>query len=1005
MLCPHCHQETPDNFRTCLHCHKYLFPEDQNIAPDMEITSVSGANSSPLSILSKRFKIIKQLTSGGMGEIFLAEDLMMKRAVVIKALKPGTSEENRLRILKEAQAAGSLNHPNICPIFGIEKDETNYYLIMPFIDGINLDQLIKSKQLELKTILKIAIQIAEGLVEAHHNGILHRDIKPGNIMLDRNGRVIILDFGLAKDLRCKEKGLTADGIVMGTVAYMSPEQARGVPLDQRSDIFSFGILIYELLFGENPFYEPEQFNTMSNIVHKELEINGDIPTELKNLLQQMLQKDPEKRPDDCLEIKNRLTSILNSLSQKKESKEEQTEIISAAENQQLQKLLAKKESVSSSKELKNLVNRVIAFKASTEKVGSLKKSKQLKLKKFVTLSIFLALLAVALFYFFGHLQKRQTALIIRTSLVSAPDESSEALAFLITRSLEQSPDLAVFSDQEIGEYRNFKSHNKSNISEVDLLSSDFQKIYQLELRLVQYREMFELEAIVTDLKNKHKLPTITLTGESPDSLLINQIDNLVKRLFYITHGKEKEIIPTEVVFGKKWDYYRNLFQAIKLWERKELSAARTILLNLLQKSNPPPLSKYYLALIEDYSGLSGQAMQLLSEVNPQNFFEPIRLEIEAFRQKLKFSLPEQLKFLKKIQKRFFHKKDSFYQIAEAYFRYAQPENALRYYQRALQFNPAYGLALNHSGYCYSYLGEHFKALECFEAYRDTDKTANAYDSLGDGYFYAGDYLQAESSKLFALQLDPDIYWANLTLADIYILRADFTAAKKSLENYLRFDSSQYGQAVVKNRLALIAILEQDFQSASKLLDESLQIYNDSQITANNNEAHWLRGVLGYLQKDKDILNQKVSLLKKFINTYKISADNFEATLKYYYHLEALLNELETKIKKSLDFWDRLIALKPQLSYWITFFNYSYFATEKIDFLLRHNFLPEAAKLISEVKSFNSNFPALLLAEFKLLKKENDARQKEVKKNIINFYQQAPDSAFKKKIFLILNNND
>jgi len=256
-------------------------------------------------IINDRFKILKKIGIGGMGEIFLAEDLKLRRQVAIKSIKKGSDSdsESKMRFLREAQTASQLEHTNICPIYEIYEEENNHYIVMQYIDGVTLDAIVKYKGLKIQKILDVGLQICEGMNEAHEKGIIHRDLKPGNIIVNKKGIVKILDFGLAKFRAGSDSmktgivnsNLTEKGIVMGTVAYMSPEQARGEELDNRSDIFSFGILLYELIEGENPFYDKEQINTLYNVINKDIEYSGKFSPQLVKLLTVLLKKKKGER--------------------------------------------------------------------------------------------------------------------------------------------------------------------------------------------------------------------------------------------------------------------------------------------------------------------------------------------------------------------------------------------------------------------------------------------------------------------------------------------------------------------------------------------------------------------------------------------------------------------------------------------------------------------------------------------------------------------------------------
>src|SRR5262247_2233447 len=210
------------------------------------------------------YQILSRLGAGGMGEVYLAEDLKLARKVAIKFLPPAliADEQARKRLLREARAAAALDHPNICTIYEVGDEAGRSFIVMQYIEGETLATRIARKRLEMSEALTIAIQVAEALQEAHQQGIIHRDIKPQNLMLTARGQVKMLDFGLAKVARERVKApeeidtpslMSTPGAIVGTAPYMSPEQARGESLDARSDIFSFGTTLYEMVSWLRPF--------------------------------------------------------------------------------------------------------------------------------------------------------------------------------------------------------------------------------------------------------------------------------------------------------------------------------------------------------------------------------------------------------------------------------------------------------------------------------------------------------------------------------------------------------------------------------------------------------------------------------------------------------------------------------------------------------------------------------------------------------------------------------
>jgi len=245
------------------------------------------------------YKILEKIGEGGMGIVYKAEDTQLQRLVALKFLPPHISgnPEEKTRFLHEARSASALNHPNVTTIHAIEESPEGTFLVMEYVEGKTFKQIIEIESLSLKKILEIGIQVCEGLNAAHKKEIVHRDIKADNIMVTKEGQVKIMDFGLAK-LRGASR-LTKVGTTLGTAAYMSPEQAQGEEIDQRSDIFSFGVVLYELLTGQLPFKGEHQASLIYSILNEEPQpvarFNNKVSADLERIVFKALAKDKEER--------------------------------------------------------------------------------------------------------------------------------------------------------------------------------------------------------------------------------------------------------------------------------------------------------------------------------------------------------------------------------------------------------------------------------------------------------------------------------------------------------------------------------------------------------------------------------------------------------------------------------------------------------------------------------------------------------------------------------------
>ncbi len=266
------------------------------------------------------YKILEKLGEGGMGVVYKAEDTKLDRTVALKFLTPQAvdNEEEKTRFLYEAKAAAALNHPNICTVHEIDEYEDRSFIAMECIEGESLKDKIKSGPLGLDEAVDIAVQVAEGLQEAHNKGIIHRDIKSANIMLTPTGRVKVMDFGLAKSSGRTQ--LTRSGTTVGTVAYMSPEQGRGDPVDHRTDIWSLGVVLYEMLTGHTPFRGEHEAAVLYSIVNEEphpiSSYVPDISSQFQILIERMLEKDRADRYQSMEDLLSDLRRLKRKTSKK-----------------------------------------------------------------------------------------------------------------------------------------------------------------------------------------------------------------------------------------------------------------------------------------------------------------------------------------------------------------------------------------------------------------------------------------------------------------------------------------------------------------------------------------------------------------------------------------------------------------------------------------------------------------------------------------------------------------
>ncbi len=317
--CPNCQFDNPEETLFCGKCGtRFASPDDLSIkhtetlqAPREELAT--GAT------FARRYQIVEELGRGGMGKVYKAIDTEVKEKIALKLIKPEISRDEKTieRFQNELKLARKISHRNVCRMYDLNKEEGNYYITMEYVPGEDLKSMIRmSRQLSVATAANVARQVCEGLSEAHRMGVIHRDLKPSNIMIDKAGNVRIMDFGIARSLRTK--GITGSGVMIGTPEYMSPEQVEGKEVDQRSDIYSLGVILYEMVTGRVPFEGDTPFTV--GVKHKSEApkdpkiLNAQIPDDMNRIILKCLEKEKTKRQQNVDELISDLSGIEEGVS-------------------------------------------------------------------------------------------------------------------------------------------------------------------------------------------------------------------------------------------------------------------------------------------------------------------------------------------------------------------------------------------------------------------------------------------------------------------------------------------------------------------------------------------------------------------------------------------------------------------------------------------------------------------------------------------------------------------
>jgi serine/threonine protein kinase/tetratricopeptide (TPR) repeat protein len=314
MKCPKCQSDNADTLKFCGECGTQLIPSEKISVSQTKTLETKSDELTRGTVFAGKYEIIEELGKGGMGRVYRAYDKKIEDEVALKLIKPEIAADGNTieRFRNELRLARKIGHRNVCKMYDLNEEEGTYYITMEYVSGEDLKNMIRmTGQLSVETAVNIGKQICEGLAEAHHLGVIHRDLKPQNIMIDKRGNVRIMDFGIARSV--KARGITGTGMMIGTPEYMSPEQAEGYDVDQRSDIYSLGIILYEMVTGKVPFKGETPLSVVmkhkSESPRSPKEINAQISQGLSRLILKCMEKNKEERYQNVEELLSELDKI------------------------------------------------------------------------------------------------------------------------------------------------------------------------------------------------------------------------------------------------------------------------------------------------------------------------------------------------------------------------------------------------------------------------------------------------------------------------------------------------------------------------------------------------------------------------------------------------------------------------------------------------------------------------------------------------------------------------
>jgi len=721
-------------------------------------------------LFAGRYEIIEELGTGGMGRVYRVEDTKLKQEIALKLIKPEIAFDKKTieRFRNELRTARNVRHKNICGMYDLGEERGIHYITMEYVRGEDLKSLIrKMGLLSAGQAITIAKQVCDGLVEAHRLGVVHRDLKPQNVMIDTAGNARIMDFGIARSLEAK--GITGAGMMIGTPEYMSPEQVEGKDVDQRSDIYSLGVILYEMMTGRVPFEGDTPFTI--GMKHKgempkdPKELNAQIPQDLSQVILRCLEKEKGKRYQSAGEVRSELVNIEKGIPT-------------------TDKIIP---------ERKPLTSRQI-----TVTFG---------LKKVLIPALVVTALVVIAILIWQLLPKREAAHgpKIENSIAvisfenqtgdKAYDYLQKAIPNLLITSLEQRGSLYVATWERLRDL--LKQMGKD---EVEFIDSDTgfslcrrEGVGAIVLgSFVKAGDVFATDVKVLDVETKKILKSASARGRSVDSILERQIDELSREISEGIGLSERKITADAQriadVTTSSMDAYNEFLKGIEKYERYYYEEARKLFENSIKLDPNFAAAHQWLALTYGKLGDTKATTETLIKAKAlaEKTNEKDRLNIYAlYAQVIENDVEKRIRILEEMATKYPREKRIHYNLGIHYWNKKEFSAAIDAYSKALALDPNYGSALNGLGYTYADMGNYEKAIEYFEKYASVSPgDANPLDSLAEIYFQIGQLDNSIKKYQEAVEAKPDFFEAYWRVAYVYALKEEYQKALDWIEQLI-----------------------------------------------------------------------------------------------------------------------------------------------------------------------------------------------------------------------------
>jgi serine/threonine protein kinase/tetratricopeptide (TPR) repeat protein len=770
------------------------------------------------------YKILKKLGEGGMGVVYKAEDAKLRRTVALKFLPKDISEypQEKARFVHEAQAASSLNHPNVTTIHGIETSPQGDFIVMEYVEGSTLKEIVGKEELKVKDVLDIGVQVCEGLTAAHEKGIVHRDIKSSNIMLTSKGQVKIMDFGLAK--RKDVERITKTPSTLGTIAYMSPEQASGEDVDRRSDIFSFGVVLYELLTGRLPFEGEHLAAVIYSILNEEpqkiVRYNSQVSDKLEEVIFKALSKDRGER------------------------------------YQHIDDLMA------DLKHERRLLDTTRVMPGVVEPKAKKKRSLFL-IPALAILALVLALLILKAFHVEisphrGAVAEENSLAIMYFENVADPEDTdriAQMVTSLLITDLFESQYMRVMSRQRL--YDILKLMGKEDLKVIDkTVASEVAR--KAGVKWIMTGDILQTEpnilitAEISEAASGKIIASERVTGEEGEDLfsVVDRLSAQAKLDLSLPEEAKTELDKAVAdVTTHSPEAYRYYLEGLDYHNKLYATEAKESYQKALEYDSTFAMAYFRLGLLkneDERSDLMAKALKYSDKVSQKE-----RLFIRSMSEITEGEFANGLEEMEKLVERYPQDKEAHFWLGVFYRQVPERrQEAVNSLNKAIEIDPLYKTAYNMLAYTYNQLGDFEKSLWAINEYASiAPDEANPYDTRGDLYAYNGQIDQAKESYRRALEVKPDFYPSLIKLGHMYLYRREYTSAESCYKAVAACDDKNY-RAGGRTLLALIPMYQGKLDEAIEVLDHGIAADRMEQVGgARNAFKHFLKAEI-YARKER-----------------------------------------------------------------------------------------------------------------------------------------------------------